>query len=71
MMTNLDHLDHATRVVTAFRSFDNLLNARGGYRPSLNVHHVTLNGCNLGNQLACAYDAAQAARGDVRRAHRY
>jgi hypothetical protein len=57
--------DFLTRTHTAFRSFDELLNAPGGYFPSLNVGKT---GIKL---LADHYDHAQAARGDSRRAFRW
>lgn len=55
--------DEATRQVTAFASFSDLVNAKGGYRP-------TLMGDGLQQVLANTYDAFQKARGDERRAFR-
>lgn len=54
-----------TRTHTAFQSFDKLLNAPGGYFPSLNVGKPAI------KLLADEYDKAQAARGDGRRAFRW
>ena len=50
---------------TGFKSMDDMLNARGGYRPSCDVSQLEM------ELIADAYDAAQAARGDERRAFRY
>lgn len=66
----MQYLDQLVREHTAFESFDDLLNASGGYRPSLR--------CGVGisrfeNELtiiADAYDKCQADRGDSRRAFR-
>jgi hypothetical protein len=58
-------LDDLTQRLTAFESFDALLTAEGAYHPSLKVSDTD---CFL---LATAYDEAQAARGDNRRAFRY
>ena len=58
--TNLDSL---TRELSAFRTFQDLLDAPN-YRPTIlqrTLKHV---------RLADAYDRAQAARGDARRAYR-
>lgn len=57
--------DETTRRFTAFEDFGALLDAAGGYFPSLNVGRPPL------AALADAYDAAQLARGDTRLAHRY
>jgi len=65
-------LDALTRRLTAFNSFNNLLHAKGGYRPSLRC----VSGCPIGKniselkRLADAYDHAQVQRGDPRRAFR-
>ena len=58
-MTNLDAL---TRRKSAFESFQALLDAPGHYRPTIMVQDPE------DWALARAYDAAQAARGDARRA---
>lgn len=50
---------------SGFSSLDDMLNARGGYRPSCDVSRLEM------ELIADAYDAAQAARGDERRAFRY
>lgn len=50
---------------TAFESLDDLLNAQGGYRPSLDMREVVM------AVIADTYDLEQANRGDPRRAHRY
>jgi len=56
---------------TAFRSMDDLLNAKGGFYPSLRIQSSkkAQDREELG-RLADAYDAYQAARGDARRALR-
>lgn len=58
-------LDAITNELTAFASFDALLNAEGGYRPSFYVEYDP----RL-RKLADAYDKAQTERGDARRAWR-
>ena len=50
---------------TGFSSLDDMLTARGGYRPSCDVSRLEM------ELIADAYDAAQTARGDERRAFRY
>jgi len=50
---------------TAFRTLADLLNAGGRYRPSCDVSDPDM------RAIADAYDAAQEARGDARRAYRY
>ena len=57
-------LDRITRTLTAFKSFQELLDAPGGYFPSLRA------GSLFHTVLAGAYDKAQAKRGDTRRAFR-
>ena len=57
--------DALTRELTAFESFQDLLVARGGYRPSLNRETPGA------KQLANAYDQAQAQRNDPRRVNIY
>jgi len=58
--------DELAVAYTAFESMDALLNANGGYFPSLNT-----SACDSIGRLADAYDAYQHARNDPRRAHRY
>jgi hypothetical protein len=74
--------DRLTRRHTAFDGFEALINARGGYRPSIRTESA--GACTLqgGEQitsrqrrqellrLADIYDNAQQARGDNRRAFR-
>jgi hypothetical protein len=57
--------DLITRKNTAFKSFADLINAEGGYRPSLSRAEPVL------RELGALYDAAQTARGDDRRAYMY
>lgn len=57
--------DLITRENTAFKSFADLINAEGGYRPSLSRAEPVL------RELGALYDAAQIARGDDRRAFMY
>ncbi len=56
--------DLLVRKITAFKSMDDLLNAKGGYRPSLTKKDEET------QRLADSYDAYQEARGDSRRAFR-
>ena len=71
-MNHLEYRDLLTQKHTAFRSFAALIQAQGGYYPSLR----TISGCPLGEnsaelaELADAYDAAQQIHGDSRRACR-
>lgn len=58
-------IDLIVATYTAFTSLEELLNAKGGYFPSFDVSK------HLIKRMADAYDAAQAARGDSRRAFRY
>lgn len=57
--------DLLTETHTAFSSFDDMVRAHGGYRPSLKVskHEV--------KELADFYDREQVYRGDSRRASRF
>lgn len=50
---------------TAFDSLDALLNAEGGYRPSLDMQQAIM------AAIADTYDMEQSKRGDPRRAYRY
>lgn len=67
----LARADELTRDLTAFQSFQALLDAPGGYRPSIWTKRRT-GGETPGRKkdLADLYDQAQEARGDVRRAFR-
>ncbi len=62
-------LNQITRRWTAFPSFAALLDAEGGYRPSLGCPDTAKVGAL--RVLADAYDASQAERGDPRRAMRW
>jgi hypothetical protein len=55
------HLDELTSRITAFKSFDQLINAPGGYFPSLRRSFADQ------EWLGKRYDEAQEARGDNRR----
>lgn len=56
-------LDAICKHGTGFTSFNALLNAAGNYRPT--IRRDSFAGANV---LSAAYDVAQAARGDARRA---
>jgi hypothetical protein len=60
-------LNELTRRHTAFKSFRDLVEAKGGYRPTLliSIHNNT----QL-SVLAFAYDQTQIYRGDSRRVNR-
>lgn len=58
-------LDALWAANTGFKNLDDCLNAGGNYRPSLDMRQPVM------VRLANDYDAAQAARGDERRAYRY
>ncbi|QQG66337.1 hypothetical protein [Desulfobulbus oligotrophicus] len=60
------YLDQLTVKYTAFPRFADLLEAGGGYRPSLRTSVSSSQA-----MLAGAYDRAQSRRGDKRRAFRY
>lgn len=57
-------LDEITRKLSSFVTFEELLGAAGGYRPTIHPDSPDK------VRLADAYDAAQAERGDPRRAFR-
>lgn len=61
--------DKLTAKHTAFSTMQKMLNAKGGYRPTLRTQSAATGRDELG-LLADAYDAYQAARGDSRRAYR-
>ena len=61
--------DQLTAKHTAFSTMQELLEAKGGYFPSLRTQSARTDREELG-QLADAYDAYQHARGDARRAFR-
>lgn len=67
-MNHREHLESITRSHTAFPTFAALLNAEGGYSPSLRVSDAQ-RGSPI-TEIADAYDAAQQKRGDPRRAFR-
>ena len=58
-------LDELVREVSGFASFQDLLDAKGGYEPTMRISENP----RLA-ELADAYDTAQAERGDDRRAYR-
>lgn len=60
-------LDKITRNHSAFDTFEDLLNAAGGYRPTIRCNGK---GGDERRRLDDAYDRAQEARGDLRRAFR-
>jgi len=73
-MTSSERLDKITRKISAFDSFQSLLDALGNYRPSLRCNPARgqkMTKFADERELADAYDAAQAARGDNRRVYRY
>jgi hypothetical protein len=71
---NADYLNTITRELTTFASFADLLNAAGNYRPSIYLAKGGVYCNHAVNRrkvdLALAYDDAQEARGDERRAFR-
>ncbi|MGE3549765.1 MAG: hypothetical protein AB7I29_07705 [Geobacter sp.] len=62
---SIDDLDRICKHYTAFGSFNELVFAKGDYRPSLDCTSPDL------LALANAYDKAQQLHGDARRAFRY
>jgi hypothetical protein len=58
------NLDTLTANNSVFATFAELLDAKGGYRPTIHLDSADK------RALADAYDAEQAARGDTRRAYR-
>jgi hypothetical protein len=62
---NLAYISSLVKKHTAFSSFDKLINARGGYVPSLNVSHPEI------AIIADEYDTLMQKEGDDRRAYRY
>ena len=63
-------LDLLVKKHSAFLSFDDLLDAGGRYRPSLYVRGKSATDAREIRAIADAYDFAQQARGDTRRAYR-
>lgn len=63
------HDDQLTAKHTAFATMQEMLTAKGGYRPSLRTQSAHADREEL-MQLADAYDAYQSARGSSRRACR-
>lgn len=61
---SFNRLDDLTTANSCFRSFDDLLNAKGDYRPTIDCSDADR------LELADGYDAAQAKRNDPRRAFR-
>lgn len=61
----IEWLNQTTKKYTAFESFDDMVNAEGGYRPTLRSESIP----EL-KILADYYDKAQEAKGDNRRAYR-
>lgn len=57
-------LDRIVRQLSCFKSFKSLINAKGGYRPTIRVDRYGTPAA----QLVLAYNKAQAKRGDSRRA---
>ncbi len=64
------YINEITRQLTCFASFDDLLNAAGNYRPSIYLTKGAYAANRAKVDLALAYDGAQEARGDERRAFR-
>ena len=63
-------LDQLTRDHTAFLSFTDLINARGNYRPSIDVNPAS-SGTKDRIILADAYDQAMLTMGYEKRAFRF
>lgn len=61
----MSSIDTLIRANTAFLSLEEMLNAGGRYRPSCDMREPVM------VAIADAYDGAQEARGDERRAYRY
>lgn len=59
------YVDRLVAANTAFRSMIQMVMTHDGYRPSLDMREPVM------ARLADLYDAAQAERGDARRAYRY
>lgn len=64
------YFDLLTAKLTAFESFDTLINAPGGYQPTLRAPSDSTIFSELYSLLANEYDRVQAERGDSRCAHR-
>ncbi len=63
------NIDQLVAKHTAFSTMQDMLDAQGGYRPSLRTNTAPTWRSEIG-RIADAYDAAQTVRGDSRRAHR-
>lgn len=69
----MKNLDQLTKEISAFDSFQDLIDAKGCYYPSLRCKpckNIPSNYTAKCQELANAYDKAQAERGDHRRAYR-
>lgn len=68
-LTAVELLNELTTKHTAFASFEEMVNAKGGYAPSIspNVHNRWFGAERA--ILAHAYDRVQEASGDLRRAY--
>ena len=64
------YLNEITTKISAFKSFDELLNAGGNYRPSIYLKKGDHKNNRAKMDLVNAYDDAQQQRGDSRRAFR-
>jgi len=69
-MNDLTRLDRIVAEQSAFRNFEDLLNAKGNYRPSLDCGQSEA-GWEDRIFLADSYDAWMELIGDERRAFRY
>lgn len=65
MFNDMTRGNQLTTKHTAFTSLLDMMDAKGSYRPSMDVREPEI------KELADIYDAAQEARGDDRRAFRY
>ena len=64
-----EHINELVRKHTAFASFEAMIHSAPHYRPTLRTGGRSKMAKEMA-QIADAYDAAQAARGDSRRAYR-
>lgn len=70
-MAGLARLDSLTAGYTGFDTFHEMIDAEGGYFPTLRCESARQESDRTElTELANAYDAHQEARGDSRRAHR-
>ena len=73
---NWTQFDNDVKAISCFKDFNDLVTAKGGYRPSLQVNprgksKAEIEDCLIRQKLAVAYDLYMEMVGDDRRAFTY